>query len=348
MKVLISLSVCLILCSTFDNAASLVIGLHNKSDLVLNFTVRSLEELNPLNLSADDYLLELRGGSVPILRKGAFLWAPLGVFLLDISDLNIKEVQPGAFQNLPIIQTLYSSRNRIEKIENGTFNDLKELKHLDLKSNWISTISPQAFDNLPKLEYLELSNNNLTFFDNNWFFNTPNLNELYFFDNQIEEIPNEAFKNLVIKDRILINFRGNKISKIGSDIFKSNKKVEILLLAQNPIRKIDSNAFRGVEKLDRLELNAEYLEKWDENLLANITEMKLLSINSIGNQKCFDDFDKAFVARQTRLFNSSFDEECKTRVLTWSEKHPEKCVEFDEKNAQECKNRLGWQYVRSK
>ena len=57
--------------------------------------------------------------------------------ILNLGNNIIKEVQPGLFSKLPLLEELYFKANKIEELNENVFDRLDKLKILNLGNNII-------------------------------------------------------------------------------------------------------------------------------------------------------------------------------------------------------------------
>jgi Leucine-rich repeat (LRR) protein len=83
-----------------------------------------------------------------------------GVYLLDLSDCSIIDIEEHAFNSLTDLISLKLSNNYIRKIGNEIFSS-PHLQVLYLDGNGLEVIEDNAFAQLPKLQKLHLQHNEL-------------------------------------------------------------------------------------------------------------------------------------------------------------------------------------------
>lgn len=323
---------------------NVTIGIFNPSifDVELkHYQLYSLSELkNNLVLANATTIwhMEVFKQNGPILRQEDIPYMPTLYRLWLVSD-NIEEIQSRTFQKTAAVEHIYLSDNLLKEIKDDVFSNLINLWDLDLSQNLIARISPHSFDNLTNLRSINLSNNRLTFWDKKWFSNVPNLQLISFAYNLLEEIPNEAFVNF-LDDRtkgptssiagpfqMIFFLNGNKIRKIGSDIFKGIEEVDLFSVGDNQITVIDNNAFRGLKRIRDIQLQGNQLVNVNENLFQrNITMLRLnLTHNKI--HQCFDSYlDKFFVAEFTLLEGNPLHCKCIDKIFEWNKEHSWKSI----------------------
>lgn len=283
-----------------------------------HYQVSSLRELS--NNMFNDTITEIiiNKQNVPILKQGDLPFTPK-IFSLELEANNIEEIEPGAFQNNAGVHIIVLKNNLLKEIEDGVFTNLGELRELQLMHNSISRISQHAFDNLTNLREIYLYKNHLTLWDNNWFTNTPKLIQLDLSYNLIEEIPNEAFaKNNRGWESMYLTFNGNQIRKVGSDIFKGIKSVDLFSVNDNQISDIDVNAFRGTNAIRYIKLRGNLLERFDYNLFPPNFTIIYLDLRHNKIHECFENFNKTFMAECIRLDSNPLDCNCVEKISNWT------------------------------
>jgi Leucine-rich repeat (LRR) protein len=83
-----------------------------------------------------------------------------GLYLLDLTDCDINDIEDGAFNSLTDLFSLKLSENYIRKIGSKTFSS-PHLQVLYLDGNGLCVIEDDAFAQLPMLQKLHLQHNKL-------------------------------------------------------------------------------------------------------------------------------------------------------------------------------------------
>ena len=86
---------------------------------------------------------------------------------LDFSNMNIYEIDVGAFQdlNLPALEDIIFRENNIVNLLPGTFNGLDQLQTINLSYNELTDLDPAVFNDLEQLTGIDLEGNDLVFDD---------------------------------------------------------------------------------------------------------------------------------------------------------------------------------------
>lgn len=239
----------------------------------------------------DSYQIEISHQNIPTLCSGSVKdFTQLDKLILHLDG--ITSIEPGAFQNVPVLRDLQITHNKIKTIHKGVFNHLS-VRLLDLQSNQISTIEPEAFDNMPQLSIVELDFNEITQLNPAWFTGSPKVRRLTMAENKLTTIPANAFKNI----------GGNKL-----DIW----------LQSNQINTIDADAFDGIAQANYLWLQDNKIEDLGDQLFAKIREIEHLSLG--GNQiKCFTDaFLQNLHAKSVNFDSNPLDCTCVRKLKAWA------------------------------
>uniref|UniRef100_A0A240PPW5 LRIM1/APL1C-like dimerization domain-containing protein n=1 Tax=Anopheles epiroticus TaxID=199890 RepID=A0A240PPW5_9DIPT len=216
------------------------------------------------------------------------------VELLDLNDLQLKEVGPTAFTYGQTIQSLYMGHNAIEHLPPYLFHNMQSLSVLVLDRNSLRSLPQQIFSGTPKLSVLSISNNNLETIEDGTFEATTELNHLQVSSNKLTHINlslipslfygNVSFNNLTtlavpiaVKE---LDASHNRISTVSGPLngelallklqHNSLKDTAWLLryaglvdvdLSHNELENISSDHFRHMTRLERLYLSHNQLVK---------------------------------------------------------------------------------------
>ncbi|KAJ3656925.1 hypothetical protein Zmor_015970 [Zophobas morio] len=230
----------------------------------------------------------------------------------------LDEIKPGAFDNLPQLESFIVIRNNLTEIKTGTLTNLN-ISHIDLSSNSIIRLQQGAFKNI-SADLMELDNNQLTEILNDVFENvtignlsltnnglhtiapealsTIGLTSLWLFENSFEEINPEVFN---MQELISLNLGFNSIKllrpgdlrnlpELSELMLWSNELEEIpegvfnatkltyLDLSGNKIVKIASKAFDDMPELGKLDISFNNLTRWDNNWLSGAKSIAYISV----------------------------------------------------------------------
>jgi Leucine-rich repeat (LRR) protein len=99
-------------------------------------------------------------GTHPYVTVEQILEMGRGLYLLDLTDCDIIDIEEGTFNSLTDLNSLKLSKNSIRKIDNKIFSS-PHLQVLYLDGNGLEMIEADAFAQLPKLQKLYLQYNEL-------------------------------------------------------------------------------------------------------------------------------------------------------------------------------------------
>lgn len=199
---------------------------------------------------------------------------------LDLGENEIKDILPGAFQNLnqltglrlidnyignlskymfvdlPRLNVLNLAKNRIQLIERGTFDRNGELEALRLDRNFIVEANG-VFTTLNSLLWLNLGENHLVWFD--YAFIPSNLKWLDLHGNYIEELGNYyKLQDEQINVKTL-DVSHNRITEIGPMSLPNS--IELLFINNNLLNTLQPNTFVDKRNLSRVDLYSNLLQK---------------------------------------------------------------------------------------
>ena len=88
------------------------------------------------------------------------LFAGLSLGLLDLTDVGLRELRPGAFRDLEALSYLHLGDNRLAELSPETFDGVR-LAELYLGGNRLASLPAGLFEDQPRLERVDLSHNQL-------------------------------------------------------------------------------------------------------------------------------------------------------------------------------------------
>ncbi|KAJ3656905.1 hypothetical protein Zmor_015950 [Zophobas morio] len=223
-------------------------------------------------------------GNVPILYEKSVFDIP-NLIILDVSNVGLEEIKPGAFGNLPLLEKLILSGNKLTEIKTDTFVDLS-VTYIDLSSNSIILLQPRAFKNF-NANYLLLDNNKLTEFPSGVFDNVT-IGNLSLSNNRLHTIAPKALSTVRLR---ILNLPGNKLEEINPEVFDL-QDLTTLNLDSNTVKLLRPGDLRNLPELDELSLVENQLKEIPEGVFNNT---KLSDLNLDANKiakiasRAFDD-----------------------------------------------------------
>lgn len=148
---------------------------------------------------------------------------------MDFSDNKIEEIQPETFTNLPFVDELNLSHNRIKNIKRNSLPT--SVKTINLSNNKLESFDPVVIENLPQLSSIDLKNNNIKSLPENTFARNPNLQKILLGGNKIKSLDPKTFENLLYLETVDLAENDCLSGSYGPNTFKALKS-EITRLCQ--------------------------------------------------------------------------------------------------------------------
>nr|BEU19856.1 leucine-rich alpha2-glycoprotein [Laticauda semifasciata] len=177
---------------------------------------------------------------------------PVRTKLISIEFTQLSSLGVEALQDLPNLQELHLSNNRLKTLPSGLFRNLPELHTLDLSTNLLEDLPPEIFTNATNLMLLSISENRLAELRASWFETLKELKILSLDQNQLKEVPISCFSKL--KKLTFLDLSSNRLHHLSPDMFSGLENLERLTLENNPIRCIAPRSFHWGPKLSMISL----------------------------------------------------------------------------------------------
>lgn len=240
--------------------------------------------------------------------------------VLNLIDSNLRAIPKGAFCDLPTLQVLNITRNRIRSTESLGFSQkpcvaggegdlrvfdlsrnelialpenwsvakLRRLQQLNLEHNNITEISGEALAGLPSLRIFNISYNRLETLPNGLFAGARDFQEIHLQHNRLFEIPRGLFHKL--EQLLILDLSNNQLSShhIDNGTFSGLIRLIVLNLAHNALTRIDARTFRDLYFLQILDMRNNSIGYIDDNTFLplynlhtlNLAENRLHTINN--------------------------------------------------------------------
>ncbi|XP_028256007.1 leucine-rich repeats and immunoglobulin-like domains protein 3 isoform X2 [Parambassis ranga] len=247
-----------------SNITTLILA-SNRITRISEEQLRPLLALETLDLSNNN-IVEIKASSFPALPlKNLYLnnnrvsFLEIGCFTnlsstLQILRLNrnrLSSIPPKIFQ-LPNLQHLELSKNRIRRVEGLTFHGLHALRSLKMQRNGLSRLMDGAFWGLSNMEALQLDYNNLTEVSKGWLYGLLTLQQLHLGHNAINRIQPDAWE--FCQKLSELNLSSNHLSRLEESSFVGLSLLDDLHIGNNRVSFIADGAFRGLSNLQMLDL----------------------------------------------------------------------------------------------
>ncbi|KAK8393244.1 hypothetical protein O3P69_013333 [Scylla paramamosain] len=233
--------------------------------------------------------------------------------------------------DFPLLESLVLSKNNITSLPSDVFVLLPELKMLDLSENHLSLLPVTLLHPIRKLSTLDLSKNQITEIRPGQF-NESFINVINFQHNKIQEIPSEAFRDLLflhtldlshnmirsISDGAFLNIPLIHILRLNKNMLPSFKKeyfkltipapntaLRILDLSNNDITFLQPRAFILHKKLTWLSLSNNRLTFFPSEIVHDLVDLEYLDAHNNQIEKLEDnDFSNSVRLRELNLQNN--------------------------------------------
>ncbi|XP_051546506.1 leucine-rich repeats and immunoglobulin-like domains protein 3 [Myxocyprinus asiaticus] len=246
------------------NLSSLILA-NNKISRISSERLSSLVALETLDLSNNN-IMEVRAGAFPplplknlfmnnnrisTLEHGCFSNLSSSLLVLKLNKNRLNSIPAKIFQ-LPHLQHLELSRNRVRRIEGLTFHGLHGLRSLKIQRNGITRLMDGAFWGLSNMELLQLEYNNLTEVSKGWLYGLLTLQQLHLSHNTISRIKPDAWE--FCQKLAELDVSWNRLTRLDEGSFVGLSVLEQLHIGNNHISFIADGAFRGLSNLQTLDL----------------------------------------------------------------------------------------------
>ena len=262
------------------------------------------------------HFLLLQNNRISSLRKGMFE----GINRLkglDLTENPIDYMEPGTFQSMHSLQTLYIQGSiHLGELHNGTFRGMRNLLHLKLNNNQIKNVHAKAFHGLRRLETLELNGNRIggSLHDRDGWnveFETSNLKTLDLGNNRINALPSRVISTQPKLKNLILHY--NRISCLDSDTFTFSKQLNSLDLAYNDLMELDHTHLEHLDRLESLSLAGNpFLCTCNMKDFIDWLKLAKLQLDSSDDHRCLGPVE----LRGKRLFDYRPGSwECKVKVI---------------------------------
>ncbi|VDD77726.1 unnamed protein product [Mesocestoides corti] len=181
---------------------------------------------------------------------------------LNLEGNLIAELRPDVFTGLEFLEELNLRSNPIDVIIGGTFGSLSKLRKLFISgvgsTTSLAALTPGMLYGLHALRQLEFSNLGIATINVETFMEMRQLQELDLSGNLLTEVPQLAFKRMVLAQRTArfqrLNLSNNRIICLPDGSFSDFPQLKYLDLSGNLLTVIGDQAFRGVRHMRDLNL----------------------------------------------------------------------------------------------
>ncbi|XP_061663502.1 leucine-rich repeats and immunoglobulin-like domains protein 3 [Syngnathoides biaculeatus] len=278
-----------------SNITTLVLA-NNRFSKITTEQLRPFLALETLDLSNNN-IVEVKANSFPTLplknlflnnnrisslETGCFANLSSSLQILRLNRNRLSSIPAKLFQ-LPNLQHLELSRNRVRRVEGLTFHGLHALRSLKMQRNGLSRLMDGAFWGLSNMEVLQLDYNNLTEVSKGWLYGLLTLQELHLSHNAISRIRPDAWE--FCQKLSELNLSSNHLSRLEESSFVGLTLLDELHMGNNRVSFIADGAFRGLSSLQTLDLQNNEISWTIEDMNGPFSALdKLKNIFLQGNQ----------------------------------------------------------------
>uniref|UniRef100_A0A7N8WQ19 Leucine rich repeats and immunoglobulin like domains 3 n=1 Tax=Mastacembelus armatus TaxID=205130 RepID=A0A7N8WQ19_9TELE len=211
-----------------------------------------LSNNNLVDIKANSFpALFLNNNRISSLETGCFTNLSSTLQVLRLNRNRLSTIPAKIFQ-LPNLQHLELSRNRVRRVEGLTFHGLHALRSLKMQRNSLSRLMDGAFWGLSNMEVLQLDYNNLTEVSKGWLYGLLTLQQLHLSHNTISRIQPDAWE--FCQKLSELNLSSNHLSRLEESSFVGLSLLDELHIGNNRVSFIADGAFRGLSNLQMLDL----------------------------------------------------------------------------------------------
>ncbi|KAG5880820.1 hypothetical protein JTB14_019464 [Gonioctena quinquepunctata] len=255
-------------------------------------------------------ILNLSGNSLNYLARDIF--RNTSIEMLDLSYNSFSVVPSSSVSDAGVtLRHLAMRSNIIEHIDITTFPDIPSLQYLDLSNNKLTILPDNVFTSLGSLQILDLSSNPLRSNFKELFhyaqslrhlnmaysgisspphFPLPNLVHLNLSHNHIETI-NKNSVHLLSRLK-LIDLSHNSLSQVPSNLWGYLPLLKTLDLSHNPIIELSTESFHGLAYLQDLNvMDLNFLTRFESG---SITQLEVISKLSMQTWPRIENFPTEF------------------------------------------------------
>lgn len=195
---------------------------------------------------------------------------------------NIDHIDSTTFPDIPFLQLLDLSSNKLTILPDNVFTSLSLLQKLDLSSNPIRANFKELFHYAQNLKKLSLANAGITTIPH---LPLPNLVHLNLSHNNIETINENSLQDLQRLKYLDLSY--NQFVHVPFHVWFHVPLLKGLTFSFNPLKEITSDSFHGLQNLKNLELQGlNSLQKFESEALIQLkllTELSMQTWPKIGN-----------------------------------------------------------------
>ncbi|XP_063629885.1 insulin-like growth factor-binding protein complex acid labile subunit [Cydia splendana] len=221
--------------------------------------------------------ITLRNCRITDVEMGSFHQLP-ALEYLDLSVNKISRLELGVLDGSRKTVFLNLSHNRLTEFPLGLFDEKPNLEILDLKGNRLENLELGIFDPLHKLRHLDLSSNKIKGRSLNpyIFDQSPQIKFMDFSRNDMSGTPGNMLAAFEAID--FLNLDRCSLTEVPNFATRSNlRTMKHLLLSTNEITKLENpRIFSHLENLEKLNLIANYITEVHQDVFKPLNKAQLI------------------------------------------------------------------------
>ncbi|XP_022098268.1 toll-like receptor Tollo [Acanthaster planci] len=207
-------------------------GLAHLQSLDLSFGV--MATVHPLSLQGLDSLEEINMFFNPMLQSlPEQLLRPVNKTLrkINLSECKLSSIPKQFLEELPWLEEVNLSTNKISSMVNISFKGSTRLKRLNIACNSVTDIPLNFFEQTPSLEAVHLEGNSIASVRGFTFWNLDNLQSIDLSQNNLTFVEKQAFYNLQSLETL--NLNNNFLARVPNNALYNIPALQELNLADN-------------------------------------------------------------------------------------------------------------------
>jgi len=187
---------------------------------------------------------------------------------------NRISVADNTFVGLERLRSIYLAGNELFEIPISALSQLPSLEYLDLSSNRLVELRSDEFMGLEHLITLDLGSNFFNVIGNGIFRGLVNLETLSLFNCRIRQISEDSFEGL--ESVTLLNLNFNEIEELPAGVFATTENVEYIALWANRLKTLRRNSFGDLTSLRIMDLDGNVVNAFDREIIEDAVNLDIL------------------------------------------------------------------------
>ncbi|KAF4526470.1 hypothetical protein B566_EDAN015132 [Ephemera danica] len=244
------------------------------ASLKFNASHNNIKELRPLNngvatsngvpanLHINVKIMDLSHNNITEISGGYFRPIEAALTQLLLCHNGLVNATREAFGNMPHLQWLDLSFNRLRELDFDVFRHTRRLQVLKLQYNDLVDVPADVFHGLNELRVITLADNGLKQLPDGLVFAATNLERLDVSNNQLTRVPNGIFSASSGRSLCDLDLSHNLIAAIHpTDAVSRLKSLTRLDLSHNRLTRLDDATFSTMPRLTSLDISYNPLDE---------------------------------------------------------------------------------------